>query len=233
MSWKRNLRLLGRIAIPLAIGFLASSPMLAQGHTTGLTVTKTCPGTAAPGSTFNCTFSVQNADVQHGVINMTFTNTVPFPGGTPTSTTCLQGGVAVTSLGVNGSGTDTCGGTVTETAPGCTATNVFLVDQVNATGSDAGVPGLPVQGSASGAVLIAACTPTPTATFTPTFTPTATPTTIFTGTPTNTPTETPTNTPTFTPPASAPPPVPTLSFPMMVLLGLLLAGAGLFFARRP
>jgi len=74
------------------------------------------------------------------------------------------------------------------------------------------------------------CCPTPTPTNTPTNTPTLTNTPV--NTPTNTPTNTPVNTPTNTPPPSAPPPVPTLSFPMMALLGLLLAGAGLFLARR-
>jgi len=57
-----------------------------------------------------------------------------------------------------------------------------------------------------------ACTPTPTPTNTPTGIP-------------------PTNTPTNTPIPNAPP-VPTLSFPMMAILGLLLAGVGLFLARR-
>jgi hypothetical protein len=54
-------------------------------------------------------------------------------------------------------------------------------------------------------------------------------------TPTATPTNTPTNTPTATEtPGEGPPPpsVPTLSFPMLALLGLILAGAGLFLARR-
>ena len=72
---------------------------------------------------------------------------------------------------------------------------------------------------------LACCPPTPTPTNTPVNTPT--------NTPVNTPTNTPPNTPTNTPPQTAPPPsVPTLSFPMMALLGLILAGAGLFLARR-
>jgi hypothetical protein len=61
--------------------------------------------------------------------------------------------------------------------------------------------------------------------------PTPTPTPTVTNTPTNTPTGVP-NTPTNTPTPSEAPPVPTLSFPMMALLGLLLAGTGLFLARR-
>jgi hypothetical protein len=67
---------------------------------------------------------------------------------------------------------------------------------------------------------ISGCAPGPTCTATPT------------GTPPNTPTETATPTNTQTPPEVPPPTVPTLSFPMMALLGLLLAGAGLFLARR-
>jgi hypothetical protein len=76
------------------------------------------------------------------------------------------------------------------------------------------------------------CTPTPTPTVMFTNTPTNTPTATPTNTPTATPTNTPTATPTTTQPQEAPPTVPTLSFPMMVLLGLLLAGTGLFLARR-
>jgi hypothetical protein len=83
-----------------------------------------------------------------------------------------------------------------------------------------------VGGSTPFVLELECCPPTPTPT--PTNTPTNTPI----DTPTNTPTDTPTNTPTNTPVEGPPPPVPTLSFPMMVLLGLLLAGTGLFLARR-
>ncbi len=67
----------------------------------------------------------------------------------------------------------------------------------------------------SGCTPGAPCTPTPT----PTPTPTNTPTTVV-------------NTPTPTSPPPPPTEVPTLSFPMMAILGLLLAGVGLFLARR-
>jgi uncharacterized repeat protein (TIGR01451 family) len=69
------------------------------------------------------------------------------------------------------------------------------------------------------------------ATPTPTNTPTATPT----NTPTNTPTATPTAvaaTPTRTATQIAGVVVPTLSFPMLVLLGLALAGAALLLLKR-
>jgi hypothetical protein len=74
---------------------------------------------------------------------------------------------------------------------------------------------------------VATATPTPTATST--LTPTI-------GIPTSTPTPTPplpTSTPTFTPPTAPPAAnVPTLSFPMLLLLGLGLAASSLFLMRR-
>src|SRR6266496_3177662 len=112
-------------------------------------------------------------------------------------------------------------------------------------------------GSAAMARIGVGATPTPTSTptSTPTNTPTPTPTNTATSTPTGTPTNTPTatststptatSTPTSTPtsvpptatqtPAPAPPPptVPTLSFPMLALLALVLAGAALLMIRRP
>jgi hypothetical protein len=218
MSWKRNLKLSGRALLLLAVGFLASSGVLAQ-VVTGLEVLKTCPPTASPGALVGCTYTVQNLNPANGVINLAVTNQVPIPGGPITPIECLQGGSPVTMLGANGSPTDTCGGPIQETAPPCGATNILFTDLVSASANDTGA-GLPVSGSSSGTVVIAACTPTPTNT------PTNTPTTTATNTPTDTPTNTPTNTP------SEAPPVPTLSFPMMVLLGLLLAGTGLFLARR-
>ena len=112
-------------------------------------------------------------------------------------------------------------------------------------------------GSAAMASIGVGATPTPTSTptSTPTNTPTPTPTNTATSTPTGTPTNTPTATSTSTPtatgtptstptsvpptatqtPAPAPPPptVPTLSFPMLALLALVLAGAALLMIRRP
>jgi hypothetical protein len=222
------------LRVPTALRFLAPALLLAlvfllspvalfgQAHTTGLAVTKSCPPTADPGTSIPCTFSITNQDTQHGVITLAVTNQVPLPGGPITPVDCTQGGSPVTTLGVNGTATDTCTGAATETAPACTGSSQFFTDQISATGEDEGVTGLPVSGAASNSVLIPACTPTPTPTNTPTPTPTNTPTTVDTSTPTNTPTT-----------SQAPPPdVPTLSFPMMALLGLILAGAGLFLTRR-
>ena len=76
-------------------------------------------------------------------------------------------------------------------------------------------------------------TPTSTPAGVATNTPTATPTLTPTATPTNTPapsTSTPTSTRTSTPGVAAV--VPTLSFPMLGLLGLMLAAAAVFLMRR-
>jgi hypothetical protein len=194
--------------------------------TTGLAIAKTCPSTAPPGSAIVCTYSIQNQDPVNPITSLAVTNQVPFPGGPITSIDCNQSGSPVTTLGPFGSPTDTCAGVINETAPPCGATDTAFTDEVRATAMD-GV--LPISGSATNQVVILACTPTPTPTSPDTPTPTPTPT----NTPTNTPTDTPTSTPTNTPTEGLPPPdVPTLSFPMMVLLGLVLAGTGLFLARR-
>jgi hypothetical protein len=214
-------------AFLLAVAFFGPVDSL-FGATTGMGITKSCPATVPPGSAFQCTFTVQNLDPVGSVTSLAVTNQVPFPGGPIAPTACNQGGSPVTTLGPNGTPTDTCNGTIDETAPPCGAADAFFTDQIAATGNDGG----PVFASTTNSVQILACTPTPTNT--PTDTPTNTPTNTPTGTPTNTPTNTPTDTPTNTPttPQTAPPTVPTLSFPMMALLGLLLAGAGLFLARR-
>jgi hypothetical protein len=70
---------------------------------------------------------------------------------------------------------------------------------------------------------------------TPTSTPTNTPVGVATSTPTNTPTSTPTTvaaTPTRTPTQIAGVVVPTLSFPMLALLGLALGAAALLLLKR-
>jgi hypothetical protein len=63
----------GRKSLLTVLLSLIALPVLAQpeltptpSHTTGLLVLKTCPAFAAPGSTFMCSFIVQNQDGQHG-----------------------------------------------------------------------------------------------------------------------------------------------------------------------
>jgi hypothetical protein len=220
----KHFRVPRRLAHILAPGLLLSfavlgSPASVFGQiATGFDLEKTCPSTPVdPGSSFDCTYSLTNQGT-NGVVNLAVTNQAPFPGGPIVPIDCLQAGNPVVALGPNGSATDTCTGSAQETAPACGSTTIFFVDEISASGNDAAI-GTPVSASATNAVVVLACTPTPTPTGTPI------------NTPTNTPTTTPTNTPTTTPPQEAPP-VPTLSFPMMVLLGLLLAGTGLFLARR-
>ena len=191
-------------ALLLAVVFLAAPAAYGQ-HTTGFNLIKDCPQTAPANTNVICTFTVTNQDPLHGVINFGVTNEFPFPAGSPVAVDCNQAGSPVTSLGVNGTPTDTCTGTLTEPSGPCSGTDTVRADEIAVTGTDPGTQ-LPVSSSTSNAFIVPACTPTPT--------------------------NTPPNTPTNTPPPSAPPPVPTLSFPMMALLGLLLAGAGLFFARR-
>jgi hypothetical protein len=133
-----------------------------------LSIEKACPGPdpVPPGTMFQCHFSVQNQDPDNSVINLAVTNTVPFPGGVTTPVACKQDGVPVTVLGPLGSPTDTCTGSVDETAPACSGVTDFLfVDQIAVTGIDenncptcTGTP-IPVSGSVTNGVLIDCCPP--------------------------------------------------------------------------
>jgi Dictyostelium (slime mold) repeat len=97
------------------------------------------------------------------------TNTAPFPGGSAEAVACNQGAppAPVTYLGDNGSATDTCSGTLTETAPSTCTAGTRFTDQVNASGTDAdpctATPcqdppgpfnGLPATGSTTNAPLV-------------------------------------------------------------------------------
>jgi hypothetical protein len=143
--------------LPLAVVF----DVRAQ-FTTGLNISKTCPSTpVAPGSVFTCTFSVTNLDAANSVTSLAVTNTVPFPAGSPAAVPCTQASVPVSVLGPNGTATDTCTGSIDETAPACGPTDIIFSDQVAATGNDTnggGTP-LPVSASTTNAVVILACAP--------------------------------------------------------------------------
>jgi hypothetical protein len=192
-------------AFLLTIAFLLSPDSLFGQVITGLSILKTCPDFVDPGSPVTCTYSLQNQDPVNGITNLAVTNTFPSPGGPILPITCNQGGSPVTSLGHKGLSTDTCTGSIDEgTAGPCGSTDTAFVDHISATAMDGN---LNVAQATEAAFIVLACTPTPTPVV-------------------NTPTNTPTNPPTEVPP------VPTLSFPMMAMLGLLLAGAGLFLARR-
>jgi hypothetical protein len=152
------------LSLALVIGVLAlfgSAVAVAQPtHGTGLTVTKTCPDPTLPvaqGQAYQCAFVVTNSgDIDHGVANLVVTNSFPWiapgdPGnGTPVAAPCMQGGVAVTTLGIAGSGTATCTGTVNETAPNdCNLQARQVNDRIAVTGNDAGGTLGPVSGSAT------------------------------------------------------------------------------------
>jgi len=184
--------------------------------------TKNClPNPASGGASIQCSYTMNNLDPTDPVTGLSVTNTIPdplavvtnecagtVPGVTPDipcflldPITGLPTGTQVTTLAplgtidpVTGIHTDTCGGVINETAPGCETSNCDFTDRVSGTGVDTGVN---VSASTGGVVVVLACTPTPTNT--PTNTPTDTPTNTPTGTPTDTPTNTPTNTPTDTP----------------------------------
>lgn len=183
----------------------------------GLAATKTCPPNAVPPLVpFVCTFTIQNEDPVNAVNNLAVANTVPFPGGTPVAVPCSYLGTPVTTLQPLGTPGDTCSGVVEETAA-CPNGPTVLIDLITANGT--ATDGLPVSGAVTGAAQITDCPPP---------TPTNTPTT----TPTNTPTSAPTNTRTSTPTEVPVPVVPTLSFPILALLGLALAAVSLLLMRK-
>lgn len=159
------------LSLALAIGVLAlfsSGVAMAQGHTTGLSVTKTCPPADMPvaqGAMFQCTFIIENQDPDHAVNITSITNTYPWisagnPGNGPTvAVQCLQGMAPVTSLGPLGSATDSCSGSVTETAPDdCNPADRQVNDRIAISGTDADTgqfAGLPASGSATNGPIVA------------------------------------------------------------------------------
>jgi hypothetical protein len=191
-----------RFAVLSLAALVLTSARAPGQHVVGLTVVKNCPVFAAPGSVFQCTFTVQNVDPDHGVFNLSVVNEVPYPAGTTSAVDRIRFDEPTTVLGPAGTESDTCSGGLTETAPACQSVDSFFVDQIRATGLDEGTSQA-VNGSTVAAVFIQACTPTPAP---PTNTPTNTPTPVP---PTNTPTNTPTPTPTMTPTPTSGPPLPT------------------------
>src|SRR5215813_2476935 len=91
----------------------------------GLTVVKTCPSPQSAGSSFTCSFTVTN-DGGDTVRALTYTNTVPFPGGSDSNPICeiFPGSGNVTALAP----TQSCSGTISETAPSCA--NGFYSDRL-------------------------------------------------------------------------------------------------------
>jgi len=151
------------LSVALVIGVMAvfgSSVAFAQVHSTGLTVSKSCPtNPVAQGSTIQCSYTITNSgDDQHGVNLTAASETVPCPtpdilgncgagAGVPfdvltmsaTNTGCLQGGVIVTALGVSTNlATRSCTGSFDQIVPiSCNAAEGTIIDKVEAAGTDA------------------------------------------------------------------------------------------------
>lgn len=167
---KRIIRCCPPALLFVALMFAAGIVQAQGTHTTGLPTTKTCPATAPdpPGTCYDCTFEITNADPQHGVRDLSVTDTAPFPSADPADTNpvaCNQLGTDITTLGTNaglgasGSGTESCSGTTTICpAFNCSGVNQFNQDRIQANGFDADTEqfaDLPVDGGASNNTLVA------------------------------------------------------------------------------
>jgi uncharacterized repeat protein (TIGR01451 family) len=200
-----------------------------------LTITKDfSPSVVTLNDTSTGTITVTNPNAV-SVSNVQFSDTMPAGiqlitqlGGT-CSTLATGGGI----FSINpGTGTFSSTSSVLAAGQSCDivvrVSGTVLGPHLNVTSLVTGT-GAPSGGPASATLTVLAPTP-PTSTPSPTPTATASPTPTNTASPTPTATASPT--PTNTPLPVAAPTVPTLSFPMLVLLGLVLAATGLFLARR-
>ena len=151
------------LSLALAIGVVAlltSGVAVAQVHSTGITVSKTCPPQSFNvGDPITCSYTITNSgDDQHGYTILSATETAPCtadmtgvcqgPSGVPfdiltpsaTNSGCLQGGVPVTFLGPSGNAaTRACTGTFVQVAPStCNPEPTTIIDKVQVSGTDAG-----------------------------------------------------------------------------------------------
>jgi uncharacterized repeat protein (TIGR01451 family) len=230
--------------------FLSAGRLDAQAL--ALTITKDfSPSVVTLNDTSAGTITVTNPNAV-SVSNVQFSDTMPAGiqlvtelGGSTCGTLATGGG----TFSINpGAGTFSSTSSVLAAGQSCSiifqVSGTALGDHVNMTSLVTGT-GVPSGGPASATLTVLAptpptSTPSPTLTATPSPTPTntasPTPTATASPTPTNTASPTPTATasptPTNTPLPVAAPAVPTLSFPMLVLLGLVLAATGVFLARR-
>lgn len=188
------------------------------------------PDPVAPGGTLTYTLTVSNAGPATAC-QATATDTLPagvsFVSASGTGWNCSQASGVVSCTTTSLAPGDAPPITIVVTAPNTpglitnnatVSTNAFDPVTANNTTSADTTVGVAATATPTN-------TPTNTPTLTPTSTPTNTPVVVATSTPTNTPTTVPA-TATLTPTAIAGAVVPTLSFPMLGLLGLLLAVAG-------
>jgi hypothetical protein len=166
---KRTIRCLSRtLILAVAVLVVGAGVAMAQ-HTTGVQITKTCPVFVNQGDTYNCTYSLQNQDVDHGVINLAVFDSHP-PVACPSTqfTACAgevqvacSGGLTATTLAAKNLAGDTCTGNLPDfTAPiTCVTTDSETdVDNVRAVGNDTGVPALVITGSTQNGPVIAGLT---------------------------------------------------------------------------
>lgn len=155
--------------VSLATVLLAASPAFGGIHTTGLSISLTCPPMPLEGETITCTITIENQDPDHGV-NISNVETIsPFfgpgdPGnGTPEQAfDCTVDGDndGTFFLAANdfdtGEGPDWTSCTTQHTVgAGCVSTDPLAQPmQVEAFGEDAGIPGLPVSASATNTLLV-------------------------------------------------------------------------------
>ncbi len=159
--------------------FLFAAAQAAFGQ---ISLTKTCDTPVATGSTFNCSYTVENLNGSQPVRDLVVTNTVD---GVTTTLNCfLDPSRNPPNVTVLGSG-QSCGITFTETAPGCAAGT--FSDVIHATGNQVGIGAINETEGFSVTLTGTTCTPTPTNTPPATNTPTPTPTVTPTPTPTRTP----------------------------------------------
>lgn len=194
-----------------ALVFLLSARSL-DAQALALTISKSfSPSTVALNETSDATITVTNPNA-FPVSNVNFADTMPagIQLVTQTGGTCSTPATGGGMFTIN-PGTGTFSSTSTVLAAGQSCTIVVRVRgtapgaHVNITSLVTGT-GTPDGGPASATLTVLGLSPTPTSTATPA--------------------------PTSTPPPVAAPTVPTLSYPMLVLLGLVLAATGLFLARR-
>ena len=132
---KRTIRCFSRtLGLIVAVLVMSAGAALAQTHVTGVNIQKSCPFFVNQGEAYTCTFSLQNNDVDHGVINMhVFESHPPVACGFNQMTACAgeievtcTGGIDANSLGKKGDPTDTCTGSLPEfTAPITCSTDDF------------------------------------------------------------------------------------------------------------
>ena len=166
---QRTIRCFSRtLVLIVAVLVLGAGAALAQTHPVGVNIQKICPFFVNQGETYQCTFSLQNNDTSHGIINLhVFESHPPVVCAVNQMTPCTGevevacvGGPTANSLATNGTAGDTCTGTLPDfTAPITCSTDPAGfqdTDRIRSTGNDAGIPALAATGSADNGPVVRA-----------------------------------------------------------------------------